>query len=308
MLRSSLACLAWRVSWGEIFPDGRVALNVQLQTEQVNTLLSLTRSTIIQFYIIDLVTFVLISLFIVLLVNSLLAERQGRKKLAIAHEQLYQYSCQIEDQAALQERNRIARDLHDSLGHLLTAQNIQLQNAALHLERQAETAQIFLTSGITIGTQALTELRQTLNQLRNHPFNDRSFQEGITDLIQGFQRMMTSIELSYHIQITESIPNRIQIAIYRITEEALMNAYKHSDAQQVQVQMFENSSETGQRTISVTIADNGQGFEMSQISTGFGLRGIRERSESIGGMLSINSQPQQGCQIQMTIPILQEGR
>jgi signal transduction histidine kinase len=214
----------WQWGWGaaEIFSDGRVSFNVQLQPEQVSIILSLARPTLIQAYVSDLTMFVLMALFVVLLVNSLLAERQGRKKLAIAHDQLYQYSCQIEDQAALQERNRIARDLHDSLGHLLTAQNIQLQNAALHLEHRTETAQTFLTSGINIGTQALAELRQTLNQLRHHPFKDQSFQDGITALIQSFQRMMPTIDLSYDLQIRESIPNRIQIAIYRITEEALM--------------------------------------------------------------------------------------
>jgi signal transduction histidine kinase len=299
----------WQGAWGsaEIFSDGRVALNVQLQPEQVNIILSLVRPVLIQAYVTELTMFALMALFVVLLVNSLLAERQGRKKLAIAHEQLYQYSRQIEDQAALQERNRIARDLHDSLGHLLTAQNIQLQNAALHLGHRAETAQTYLTSGINIGTQALTELRQTLNQLRHHPFKDQPFQEGITDLIQGFQRMMPTVELSYNVQITESIPNRIQIAIYRITEEALMNVYKHSHAQRVEIQIVE-MREAAVDGIRLSIADNGQGFEMSQIPTGFGLRGIRERSKAIGGRLSIISKPQQGCRIELTIPMMQEER
>ena len=89
--------------------------------------------------------------FVILLVNALISERQGRRNLEIAHEQLYQYSRQIEDQSVLQERARIARDLHDSLGHLLTAQNIQLQNTQLHLTQKTEVAQSFLTSSSQFG-------------------------------------------------------------------------------------------------------------------------------------------------------------
>ena len=59
--------------------------------------------------------------FVLLLINALLAERENRRKLANAHAQLYEYATRIEDQATLQERNRIARDIHDSLGHILTA-------------------------------------------------------------------------------------------------------------------------------------------------------------------------------------------
>jgi signal transduction histidine kinase len=306
--------------WIQIFPDGRVM--IQFQPEQVKQFLSAGRTGMLQYVLTDSTMFVSMTVFVVLLVNALLAERQGRKKLAIAHEQLYQYSCQIEDQAALQERNRIARDLHDSLGHLLTAQNIQLQNATLHLTHQNgglpfQTAQNFLISGMNIGTQALTELRQTLNQLRDHPFTARSFQDGMTDLIQGFERMMPTIAWVYPLQIPEalleSIPNRIQVAIYRITEEALMNIYKHSQAQNIQIQLSVMNGEDGDRkmgrqTLMLTIADDGQGFEMSQNPTGYGLRGIGERAEALGGELTIVSQLQQGCQIKIIIPFVREER
>jgi hypothetical protein len=85
----------------------------------------------------------------------------------------------------------------------------------------------------------------------------------------------------------------------------LMNVYKHSHAQQVEIQIAE-MREDASYTIRLSIADNGQGFEVSQIPTGFGLRGIRERSESVGGRLSIMSKPHQGCRIRMTIPMMQE--
>jgi signal transduction histidine kinase len=170
----------------------------------------------------------------------------------------------------------------------------------LHLHRQPESSQTFLMSATNMGIQALTELRHTLNQLRNDPLEGRSLNQAIDDLIQSFQRM-TSIGLLCDIQIAEPIPNRIQVAIYRITEEALMNAYKHSNAQQIQIQINDRNS-----TLILTIEDNGQGFEINQIPTGFGLRGMRERAEGVGGILTIVSQIHQGCRLQVTIPVLQD--
>ena len=90
------------------------------------------------------ITFGLTLLFILLLVNALLAERESREKLLIANNQLRQYALRIEDQATLQERNRIAREIHDALGHALTAQSIQLENALLFLPPNTEKSKSFL--------------------------------------------------------------------------------------------------------------------------------------------------------------------
>jgi signal transduction histidine kinase len=83
-------------------------------------------STILTLHLNTAIAFGLTLLFILLLVNALLSERQSREKLLLANEQLRQYALRIEDQATLQERNRIAREIHDALGHALTAQSIQL--------------------------------------------------------------------------------------------------------------------------------------------------------------------------------------
>ncbi len=101
-------------------------------------------STILTLKLNAAVTFGLTLLFILLLVNALLAERQSREKLLLANEQLRQYALRIEDQATLQERNRIASEIHDALGHTLTAQSIQLENALLFLPPDAEKTASFL--------------------------------------------------------------------------------------------------------------------------------------------------------------------
>jgi signal transduction histidine kinase len=289
----------WGKDWGQIFPDGRVVVrvNTQFQPEQVNTFLSGIRSLLIQFYVTELITFALMIVFVILLVNVLISERQGRRNLTIAHEQLYQYSRQIEDQSILQERARIARDLHDSLGHLLTAQNIQLQNAQLHLIQTPEVAQTFLTSSTQFGTQALSELRNTLTQLRTPLLEGRSLQQVLQDLLDQLAQLCP-IDSSIEYALTRPLSPPIQTALYRITEEALMNSYKHSQAKTLQIQVCEAA-----RRVNLTIVDDGQGFDLQQLPTGFGLRGMRERSEGLGGTLDIQTQPGFGCRIQVNIPL-----
>jgi signal transduction histidine kinase len=98
--------------------------------------------------------------FVLQLVNKLLAERQIRQQLALAHEQLQEYSAKIEDLAAVQERNRIARDIHDSLGHALTSLNIQLQTAGKLWQKNPNQAHFFLAQAQKLGTIAMKEVRQ----------------------------------------------------------------------------------------------------------------------------------------------------
>lgn len=131
-------------------PPRRHAPNIP-SASIANTILTLNINTVI--------TFGLTLLFILLLVNALLAERQSHEKLLLANEQLRHYALRIEDQATLQKRNRIVREIHDSLGHALTAQSIQLENALLFLPRNAEKTESFLQESQRLGARALQEVR-----------------------------------------------------------------------------------------------------------------------------------------------------
>lgn len=108
-----------------------------------------------------------LGLFLVVkLVNTLLCERQTQEQIAIVHKQLRQYASQIEDLAAVQERNHIARDIHDFIGHSLAALNIQLQTAAKLWELDPAQAQSFLTQAQQLGVAAMKEVRRSVNALR----------------------------------------------------------------------------------------------------------------------------------------------
>jgi signal transduction histidine kinase len=227
-------------------------------------------------------------LFIFLLVNALLSERQSR-------EQLRQYALRVESLAMEQERNRIARDIHDSLGHSLTALNLQLEGAIKLWQVNPDRAQTFLREAKQMGSIALQDIRQSVSAMRIDPLQGMGLKDAIDSLIQDFQRN-TGIQPNYHLYLPNPVPNEISITVYRIIQEALTNTSKHANASQVSLQI--KATETGLRLM---IADDGQGFEWAQNQTGFGLQGMRERVLGLGGEIVIDSAPGCGCQIRVVL-------
>jgi signal transduction histidine kinase len=252
-------------------------------------------STILTLKLNTAVTFGLTLLFILLLVNALLAERQSREKLLLANNQLREYALRIEDQAMLQERNRIAREIHDSLGHALTAQSIQLENALLFLPPDAEKTGSFLREAKQLGSKALQEVRRSISTLRSNPLQGQSLEVAIAKTVSEFQNT-TGILPDCNLEVYGALPAEITTALYRIVQESLTNIYKHSGATQVKLKLQQI-----EEAIHLEIVDNGQGFDPNQNTTGFGLQGMRERTAALGGQFSLTSQPQKGCRIAVSI-------
>jgi signal transduction histidine kinase len=286
-----------------MLPDGGARLNVSFTPEQVQGFLAYLQNFVLYHLSDALLSFGLILIFVLLLVNSLVNERQGRRKLALAHEQLYQYSLQIEDQATLQERTRIAREIHDSLGHLLTAQSVLLENTSLSLSTNSQEAKAFLDDSKRLGADARRELRQAILMLRSDPLQGKRFEDAIAELTTEFGHI-TGIEPTLEMNIPIQLPDRYQVAAYRILEEALTNIHKHSGATQVQLQLKiqPQTDQLKNPTFYVQIADNGKGFNLKQNQTGFGLQGMKERAESLGGQIQIIAES--GCQITVSLPLL----
>jgi signal transduction histidine kinase len=274
--------------WGMPSPPRRPRHDISSESI-ANTILTLNINTAI--------TFGLTLLFILLLVNALLAERQSREKLLLANDQLRQYALRIEDQATLQERNRIAREIHDALGHTLTAQSIQLENALLFLPPDAEKAKSFLRESQQLGARALQEVRRSIATLRSNPLQGRSLQDAIAAAISEFQST-TGIEASYTLQLSQPISTEISTTLYRILQESLTNISKHSAATQVSIDLQQRRD-----IVHLQIADNGQGFDPERNTTGFGLQGMRERTATLRGKFLLSSQSEQGCCITVSIPL-----
>jgi signal transduction histidine kinase len=262
----------------------------------------LTSSTILALKLNAVLSLGLMFAFVLLLVNALLAERQSRQELAIAHEQLRRYALRIENQATLQERNRIAREIHDSLGHSLTAQTIQLENALLFLSSNVDRAREFLLEAKQLSYQAVQDVSRSVATLRADSLRGQSLDTAIHSLLRDF-RNTTNLVPDCAIDLTFPITPEVSIAFYRITQEALTNIAKHSDATQVILQL---QAKAGQLTLNIN--DNGKGFDPQQNTTGFGLQSMRERAIALGGTLHVVSRPGNGCQIQAIVPLVRIDR
>jgi len=236
--------------------------------------------------------------FVLLLVNALLAERQSREQLTIANEQLRQYAVRIKDQVTLEERNRIARDIHDSLGHYLAALNIQLEGALKLWQSNPVRAQTFVADAKRLGSTALQEVRQSVSTLRSDPLQGRSLEDAIACLIEETNRA-PGVLPDYSINISSPLSVEVSTAVYRIVQEALTNICKHAAATTVQIHLSETTID-----LSLVIQDNGRGFRLDQNTTGFGLQGMRERAVATGGWLDIESEPAAGCRIKAHFPLM----
>lgn len=241
--------------------------------------------------------FTFILLFVMLLVNAIISERQSNQKLVLAHDRLKKYALRIEDQATLQERSRIAREIHDSIGHSLTAQSIQLENALLFIDSNIDKAKSFLIQGKKLGTNALKEVRFSVTALRSDPLKGKNLEVAIDYLFREFESR-SQIQPKFDLQITHTLSSEIALAIYRIIQEALTNISKHSNADLVAIEI-----KTIDNSLYLNIQDNGVGFYPNQNTTGFGLQSMRDRTNALGGEFYLNSQPEEGCIIMIFLPL-----
>ena len=241
--------------------------------------------------------FGLVVLFLQLLVNAVLAERRSRDRLAAANEQLRRYALRIEDQATLQERSRIAREIHDALGHSLTVFNLNLEAGLRLLNSDPAEARELLTEAKQIGSQVLQEVRQSVAALRSDPLQGRSLPEAISTLVADFQRSMNLVP-TCEFAIDQPIPNEIKTAAYRIVQEALTNICKYAAATQVTIQIRTTST-----ALEVKIQDDGMGFDRQQNTTGFGLQGMQERTLNLDGSFEVITAVGAGCRIASTFPL-----
>nr|WP_242035758.1 sensor histidine kinase [Leptolyngbya sp. FACHB-8] len=254
------------------------------------------RPVVSAFAVNSLLTFGLALVFVLFLVNALMAERASRQRLADANRQLRDYALRVENLAMSQERNRIAREIHDSLGHSLTALNLQLETALKLWPRQPEKAQQFLKEAKQLGSTALQDVRQSVAAMRTDPLQRQSLEEAIATLARDFEKN-TGIAPTYSIHLSQNLPSDLRTSLYRIIQEALTNIVKHAHASEVTIQL--HNLPTG---LTLRIIDDGRGFDPQQNSTGFGLQGMRERASTLGGQFRVHSAPYQGTTIEIEIP------
>lgn len=250
----------------------------------------------------------LVLLFVQVLLATLVAERRNREALAIANIQLRDYALNAEMTATLQERNRISREIHDALGHSLTASNLYLEAALRLLKTDPEEAIELLQDAKRLGSETLKAVRDSVTTLRSEdPLKSQPLVPAIELLLQDWSRSSKIIPTFTFSPNLPDLPESLKVAIYRIIQEALTNISKYAQARQVEIHL--SASPPAQSSLALIsmlnlrIQDNGVGFIPSQNRTGFGLQGIEERAKVLGGILKIETAIGQGCCIEVKIPI-----
>lgn len=240
--------------------------------------------------------------FVLQLTNKIIAERQIRQKLANANEQLKEYSQKIEELATVQERNRIARDIHDSLGHALTSLNIQMQTAVKLWDKEPTLAHSFLTQAQSLGKIAMQEVRKSISTLREDGREEQPLEARIETLVEDYRRG-TGLLICTDVCRCSSIAKPVAKTIYRIVQESLTNIFKYAQATEVKIQL-----KTTPEELNLSVTDNGKGFDPMQKRSGFGLRGMQERVTTVNGQFELITSPGNGCRIEVNIPNLKSNK
>jgi two-component system, sensor histidine kinase and response regulator len=222
--------------------------------------------------------------------------QQTERELEAALAQSRSLNQQIEEMTVVEERNRIARDIHDSLGHVLVALNMQMGAALSLWNSSPKEAYEFLVRAKGLGSEALGAVRESVSVIRSDPLVGKLFEGAIAGLVEDFCQS-TGITPECSIDISHPASNAINRVVYRLVQEGLTNICKHAEASVVQIRIQTTTDE-----LLLTLADNGLGFCSDQTIVGYGLQGMRERAISLGGQLDIVSELGSGCCITAKFP------
>ncbi|HWI51046.1 MAG TPA: GAF domain-containing sensor histidine kinase [Symbiobacteriaceae bacterium] len=204
------------------------------------------------------------------------------------------------DVAVLEERNRLARELHDSVTQVLFSLTLNLEAAGGLLEKKPDKAATLITRSGEMAAEALAEMRSLIFELRPSALQEKGLAMALTNHVNLFRRR-SGIEVSLTLEGEERLLPDQEFCLYRVAQEALTNASKHARARQVNVCY---SVEVGRATL--VVEDDGIGFdpEASRRSHSFGMIGMKERLAAVGGTLHIASEPGHGTRIEAQIPLL----
>ena len=235
-----------------------------------------------------------------LVVRLMRGQREQRNALKEANRKLTHHAATLEQLAITRERNRLARELHDTLAHTLSAVAVQLEAVNALWGSKPEQALTRLQKSIEVTRSGLTETRRVLQDLRASPLEDLGLALAIRNLAES-TASRGGLKLDLHIaERLGGVSPDIEQAVYRIAQEALTNVVNHANAGNLTVQLGRFDSH-----LVLTVSDDGMGFDLTTQGSlkQFGIQGIRERAEMIGGALEVESQPGQGTIVMLSIEV-----
>jgi signal transduction histidine kinase len=240
-------------------------------------------------------------------------QREQREALARAYQQqtaanvrLQQYADTVEELTISRERNRLARELHDTLAHSLSAVTVQLEAIRALWRRDPEAARAMLDRADLTARQGLTEARRALHDLRASPLEDLGLLLAIRELAEtAAERSGAALDMQAPRQLDPALSPAVEQGVYRVTQEALDNVVRHAQARTIAIAL----EQAGDGTLILRISDDGQGLAADAGSYAeegdrehMGIRGMKERAALIGGQLEIVSSAGEGTILTLAVP------
>jgi len=234
--------------------------------------------------------------FVVAFTRMAASERDARMALAEANQQLREHAAQVEELATTKERNRLAREIHDSLGHYLTVVNVQIEAARAILAQDRPRALNHLAQAQTLTQEGLAEVRRSVAALRAAPATSLPLADALAKLIEQWNTAEVSVAMAVTGAARPLTP-QTELTLFRTAQEALTNAGKHAHATRVHLTL----DYSDHQTVRLQIADDGRGSADSQ--GGFGLLGVRERVQLLGGVMRVRTAVSQGFTLEVELPV-----
>src|SRR5215217_5401394 len=230
------------------------------------------------------------------------AERSRQEARALlgelehANAELRRQSGKVKELAISEERARIAREVHDSVGHHLTAINLQLQNAERFGQKNPERAREKVREARESTLSALAEVRRSVRALKPPALEERSGVAALAALARSFDG--AGPEVSFELEGEEGpLSEETGLVFYRATQEGLTNAARHSRARRVRVKLAFEPEE-----LRLAVVNDGEGGLEGAMRGGFGLAALRERVEALGGKMAAGNRPEGGFALRIALP------
>ena len=199
--------------------------------------------------------------------------------------------------ATLEERNRLARDLHDSVKQQVFATAMQLGAAQTLIDSDPSAAKRYLSEAKQLAQQAQRELTGLIQELRPAALEGKGLVEAVRGYTNDWSRR-TNIQIETTVSGEKPLPLLVERPLFRVVQEALANIARHSKAHSATIHLSWQASE-----LTMTISDDGQGFDVAETGYGMGLTSMQERLAQLNGRLAIRSSPGQGTTLTATLPL-----
>jgi len=222
-------------------------------------------------------------------------DRIRSEERTVLLEELKEYAGKAAENAALEERTRLARDLHDSLGHAMTAIQIQLAKAEAYYGKEDKTSRDSLRTARETAKDAMEDIRDSLSGL-----NKRSelldLRTSLPPLLHPLENTGCAVE--FHLEGSQAGYNySVLMTSYRMVQEGITNILKHAEASEASLRIVLDKEE-----MHIRLADKGRGFTYSDEESHYGLSGLKRRIELVRGILDIASAPEEGTVLSARIP------